>query len=147
MSFKKRILLAVLLIVIAATIYLYQEYNRTNVNISLAEPLYTVSANQLIMAFSGDDSVASRKYVGKIISVTGMVKNIDRDDQGHFTLSLGDTSSTSSVRCSVDSIYSSRAASLKRGMSVLVKGNCTGYNEDELLGLDVIVNRCVIEEN
>ena len=147
MSFKKRILLAVLLIVIAATIYLYQEYNRTNVNISRAEPLFTVSANQLIMAFSGNDSVASKKYVGKIISVTGMVKNIDRDDQGHFTLSLGDTSSTSSVRCSVDSMYSSRAASLKRGMSILVKGNCTGYNEDELLGLDVIVNRCVIEEN
>src|SRR5688572_1136880 len=127
MSFKKRILLAVLLIVIAATIYLYQEYNRTNVNISRAEPLFTVSANQLIMAFSGNDSVASKKYVGKIISVTGMVKNIDRDDQGHFTLSLGDTSSTSSVRCSVDSMYSSRAASLKRGMSILVKGNCTGY--------------------
>ena len=147
MSLKKRILLAVLLIVIAGTIYIYQEYNRSNVNIAHAESLFKVSANELIMAFSGDDSVASKTYVGKIISVAGMVKNIDKDDRGHFTLSLGDTSSTSSVRCSVDSMYSSRAASIKRGMDVVVKGNCTGYNEDELLGLDVIMNRCVIEEN
>ena len=147
MSLKKRILLAVLLIVIAATIYIYQEYNRTNVNVSHAQALFNVSAKELIMTFSGDDSVASKKYVGKIISVTGMVKNIDKDDRGHFTVSLGDTSSTSSVRCSVDSMYSNRAVSLKRGMNVVVKGNCTGYNEDELLGLDVIMNRCVIEEN
>jgi hypothetical protein len=44
-------------------------------------------------------------------------------------------------------MYTKRAASIKPGMNVVVKGNCTGYNEDELLGLDVIVNRCVIEEN
>jgi hypothetical protein len=32
-------------------------------------------------------------------------------------------------------------------MTIKIKGNCTGYNEDELLGLDVIINRCVIEGN
>ena len=147
MSLKKRILLAVFLIIVAATIYVYQEYNRTNVNISTARSSFTVSAPELIMAFSGNDSVATKKYVGKIISVTGIVKNVDKDDRGHYTLSLGDTLSTSSVRCSVDSMYSHRAAVIKPGMNILLKGNCTGYNEDELLGLDVIVNRCVIAEN
>lgn len=147
MSGKKRILLAVLLIIVAAGIYIYKEYNRTNVNISTEKPAFTVSASELIIAFSGDDSIAGRKYVGKIISVTGMVKNVYQDDRGYYTLSLGDTSSMSSVRCSVDSMYTKRAASIKPGMNVVVKGNCTGYNEDELLGLDVIVNRCVIEEN
>jgi hypothetical protein len=38
-------------------------------------------------------------------------------------------------------------SAIKPGMTVKVKGNCTGYNEDELLGLDVIMNRCIIEEN
>ena len=75
-----------------------------------------------------------------------MVKTVDKDDRGYYTLSLGDTSSMSSVRCSIDSMYTDRASSIKAGMNVIVKGNCTGYNEDELLGLDVIVNRCVIEE-
>ena len=146
MSGKKRILLAVVLVLVAAGIYVYQEYNRTNVNISTEKPAYIISATELITAFSGDDSVASKKYVGKIISVTGMVKNVLKDDRGYYTVSLGDTSSMSSVRCSVDSMYTNRAASIRQGVNVKIKGNCTGYNEDELLGLDVIVNRCVIEE-
>lgn len=147
MSGKKRILLAVLLIIVAAAIYVYREYNRTNVNISTAKPEFTLSAPELITAFTGDDSVASKKYVGKVISVAGMVKNVDQDDRGFYTLSLGDTSSVSSVRCSVDSMYTDLAASIKPGMNVVVKGNCTGYNEDELLGLDIIFNRCIIEKN
>jgi hypothetical protein len=44
-------------------------------------------------------------------------------------------------------MYTDRATAIKPGMTVKIKGNCTGYNEDELLGLDVIVNRCVIEGN
>ena len=147
MSGKKRILLAVLLVIIAIAIYVYREYNRTNVNISSATSSFTLSAPELIMAFTGDELVAGKKYVGKVISVTGMVKIVDKDDRGYYTLSLGDTASTSSVRCSIDSMYTDRAALIKPGMNVIVKGNCTGYNEDELLGLDVIVNRCVIEEN
>ena len=146
MSGKKRILLAALLAISAAAIYIYREYNRTNVNISAVTSAFTVSAPELIMAFAGDDSVASKKYIGKIISIEGVVKTVDKDDRGYYTLSLGDTSSPSSVRCSIDSMYTNRAASIKAGMNVMVKGNCTGYNEDELLGLDIIVNRCVIEE-
>lgn len=140
-------MLAVLLVIVAVAIYAYREYNRTNVNISSATSSFNVSAPELIMAFTADDSVANKKYVGKIISVTGMVKTVDKDDRGYYTLSLGDTASTSSVRCSIDSMYTDRAALLKPGMNVMVKGSCTGYNEDELLGLDVIVNRCVIGEN
>ena len=147
MSRKKRILLAVLLIIIAAGLYIYQEYNRTNVNVSSVTPEFAVSATELINAFTETDSIAGKKYVGKIISITGMLKNVHQDEQGHYTLSIGDTSSLSSVRCSVDSMYTERASTLRAGMNVVVKGNCTGYNEDELLGLDVIVNRCVIEEN
>jgi hypothetical protein len=147
MSGKKRFLLVVLLIVAAAAIYVYKEYNRANANIAKEESAFTLSAPELIKAFTESSSAAGSKYVGKIISVSGLVKNINQDERGHYTVSLGDTSSMSSVRCSVDSMYTGRAASVRPGMKILIKGNCTGYNEDELLGLDVIFNRCVIEEN
>lgn len=147
MSGKKRILLAVILVIIAVAIYIYREFNRTNVNIAKEESAFTLSATELIKDFTDNDSAASRKYVGKIISVTGLVKTVNQDERGYYTVSLGDTSSLSSVRCSVDSMYTARATSVKPGMKIMIKGNCTGYNPDELLGLDVIVNRCVIEEN
>jgi tRNA_anti-like len=147
MSGKKKIFIAVLLIVAAIVIYVYKEYNRTNINISEEESAFNVEAVDLIKAFADNDSAAAHRYVGKVISVTGLVKNLDKDERGYYTVSLGDTASLSSVRCSVDSMYTTRASAAKPGTTIKIKGNCTGYNADELLGLDVIVNRCVIEPN
>jgi hypothetical protein len=147
MSLKKRILLAIFLVIVAGTVYIYNEYNRSNANVASEESAFTVQATELVDAFRENDSAASKKYIGKIISITGLVKNMNQDERGYYTLNLGDTSSMSSVRCSVDSMYTARATAIKPGMTIKIKGNCTGYNEDELLGLDVIVNRCVIEGN
>lgn len=146
MSGKKKILVAILLVVVAGAVYVYNEYHRTNVNIASETAAFEVQATELLHHFTTDDSAASDKYVGKIISVRGSVKNINQDERGYYTLNLGDSSSFSSVRCSIDSMYSDKATTIKPGMIIKVKGNCTGYNADELLGLDVIVNRCMIEE-
>ncbi|MGZ5134545.1 MAG: OB-fold protein [Flavitalea sp.] len=143
---RKNIFLAVLLIILAGAIYIYKEYNRTNTNVAEEISAFTVEANELIKAFSDDDSAANMKYVGKVISVRGFVKNVNQDEKGYYSVSLGDTASLSSVRCSVDSMYSGRAASLKPGTTITVKGSCTGYIKDELLGLDVIINRCFIQD-
>ena len=142
---RKNILLAVLLIILSGSIYIYKEYNRTNTNVAEEKSTFMVDANKLIKEFSNDDSAATKKYVGKMISVRGIVKNLTTDERGYYTLNLGDTASLSAVRCSIDSMYSSKAITLKPGAFITVKGMCTGYNEDELLGLDVIINRCFIE--
>jgi hypothetical protein len=142
---RKNILLAVFIIILAGGIYIYREYNRINTNVAEEKSAFRVPANELIKEFSNNGSAASQKYVGKVISVIGIVKNLQQDEKGYYTLSLGDTASLSSVRCSVDSMYTNTAASVKPGNTITVKGNCTGYNEDELLGLDVIINRCFIE--
>ncbi|MBC7829844.1 MAG: hypothetical protein H7122_19015 [Chitinophagaceae bacterium] len=147
MSGKSNILIAALLVVAAGSIYIYKEYNRTNINVAGEPSAFNISAIALIQVFTDNDSAASRKFVGKIISVTGLIKNLDKDERGFYTVSLGDSSSLSSVRCSVDSTYTANAALVKPGMTIKIKGNCTGYNKDELLGLDVIVNRCIIETN
>lgn len=147
MSGKTKIFLAALLIVIAGVIYVYREYNRTNVDVASETAAFNLKAIDLIKEFNDNGSAATNRYVGKIIAVTGLVKNLKQDERGYFTVSLGDSTSMSSVRCSIDSMYTQKATSVKPGMMLMVKGNCTGFDSDELLGLDVIVNRCVIEEN
>ena len=52
----------------------------------------------------------------------------------------------SSVRFSMDSIHNAQAASLVKGTKAVLKGICTGYNADEMLGSDLILNRAVIEK-
>jgi hypothetical protein len=145
MSRKKIILLLILIAIAVAAWYGYREYSRTNKDLKNVRPDFIVNASDLIKEFESGDSAAAKKYNGQILEVTGFVKNIDKDDQGYYTLVLGDTSGLSSVRCSMDTSHQSDAASLIAGSSAIVRGACTGFNKDDMgLGSDVILNRCAI---
>jgi hypothetical protein len=43
----------------------------------------------------------------------------------------------------MDTIYDSTPLLAERGV-VKIKGNCTGYNADDLLGSDLVLNRCMV---
>ena len=145
MSRKKIVLLIILLAIAVAAWYAYREYSRTNRDLKNVRPDFSLSATDLIKEFESNDSAAAKKYNGRILEIRGFIKKIDRDEQGFFTLVLGDTASHSSVRCSMDTTHHSDAASLPQGSSATVRGACTGFNKDDMgLGSDVILNRCAI---
>lgn len=126
----------------------YDEFNRTNKDILSVKADTKISAMNLIHEYEANDSASNQKYLGKIVEVDGNVKEIKADDNGFYTIVLGDTSSLSSVRCAMDSTHQKDAAKLVPGSSTTVRGSCTGFNKDELgLGSDVILNRCVIVSN
>jgi uncharacterized protein (DUF1330 family) len=145
MSRKKIIWTTVLLAIAAIAIFCYKEYTRTNQDMANARADLNLSAAELIHDYESDDSTANKKYNGKVIEVKGLVKRIEKDEKGYFTVVLGD-SSISSVRCSMDTTHQNDAASLTEGSSVIIRGACTGFNKDEtgLVGSDVILNRCAI---
>ena len=148
MTLKKIILLIILLGIGIAAWYGYKEFNRKNKDLSKASPDYSLEAATLIREYENDDSAAARKYNGKIIEVNGFVKKIDMDEMGFYTIVLGDTSSLSAVRCSMDTTHNGDAAKIPTGSSAKVRGFCTGFNKDEMgLGSDVILNRCAIIKN
>ncbi|MBL0357439.1 MAG: hypothetical protein IPP72_11385 [Chitinophagaceae bacterium] len=141
----KNILLLLATIGVVAALYGYKEFNRKNKNLHDVDAAAKVQYSEIISQFSTDEKKANAAYTGKAILVSGLVKNIDKDDKGFYTIALGDDVSMSSVRCSIDSIESAKAALVKVNSTVNIKGICTGYNADELgLGSDVILNRCVI---
>lgn len=143
---KRKIIL--LLILAAAGIgawYGYTEYNRKNKDLGEVNADVKIPAVDMIKEYEQNDSLADKKYLGKVVEVTGNVKEVKRDDAGYYTVSLGDTTSMSSVRCAIDTTHYQDAASLTVGSSAIVRGNCTGFNKDEMgLGSDVILNRSVI---
>jgi hypothetical protein len=146
MSRKKIIIVAVLLVAAAAGIYAWREFNRKNEDLSGVKEKYAVDAVALINEFNGNDSAANARYLGQIVAVQGMVKQVEKDEDGKFTVVLGDTADMSSVRCALDSTHASNATALQRGQSVKVKGAFTGFDKDDtgLLGSDVKLNRGVI---
>lgn len=142
----KVILLALILVGAVVAVYVYKEINRKPVDTASAKPDFVNTALFYLEEFQQSDSVAGKKYNDKLLQVEGMVKEVSKNDRGFYTISLGDSSSMSSVRCSIDSVYSNNASVLTRGNVVTVKGVCSGYNADELLGSDLILVRCFINK-
>jgi hypothetical protein len=141
---RKRIIIGgIVVIILVAAFYGWYQYNRTVQELSGVEADYSVNATELINEFVSNEDSANKKYQNKILSVKGMIKNIE---SGESTIVLGDTSDMSGVRCVLDSSEHATTGSLQRGAVITVKGAITGFNKDEtgLLGSDVQLNRCVI---
>lgn len=143
----RNIVIALLLFGAAAAIYVYKEYNRKMVSIAEVSTDYTISDTALISAFTINEKAAHAKYIDKALHVTGQLKAIDKDEKGNYTLVLGDSASLSSVRCSMDSTFAPDKYAIRKGGPVQIKGRCTGFTADELLGADLILNRCVVYNN
>jgi ABC-type phosphate transport system auxiliary subunit len=120
----------------------YQYFYKAPESLVNKEAVSTLTAPQLIQAFEKDSATANKAYLGKVVAVEGVIRAMEPEDG--LTIILGEEGSMSSVRCSMDTTQQKEWTELKKGQKVLIKGNCTGYTSDELLGADVILNRCVL---
>lgn len=138
----------VLIGIVLVAFYFYKEYTRTNKDLSKLKAEIKISALDLISAFEESDSLTNIKFIDKIIEVTGNVKVLEKDDNGGYTIVLGDIASLSSVRCLTDSNYRSDASLLQQNSTITIRGMCTGFKKNELLGenlgSDVELTRCVV---
>jgi hypothetical protein len=142
----KIILLASALIVIAAGAYFY--VNRKTQSLTDSNADFKISAVKFLEEYSSDQVLSDKKYLGKVIQVEGNLKEIERDDKGSLTFVLGDLTSVSSVRCSIDTTVVIDESAYPVGTAVSLKGECTGFNADDLgLGADIVLNRSVIIHN
>lgn len=148
MSRKRMIWTFVLIAAVLAAFYVYKEYNRTNSDLSKLKPDIEIFAVDLIKEFEAGDSAANKKYLDKIIELTGNVNKLEKDDAGDYTIVIGDTLSMSSVRCLSDTNHRSDAAIVKENSTITIRGVCTGFKKNELLGenlgSDVELTRCVV---
>ncbi len=142
---KKSILLITLIVVAIIAWYSYTQYNRKNVDITTKKTEHNIDALSLIAAFEKDTASSSKKYIDKIVEVTGTIKKIEAEE-APAVLFLGDSNQMSAIVCSMDSVYATTYSSLKKGTKITIKGICNGYQYDELLGTDVKLNRCVIAD-
>ena len=138
----------VLVGIVLAAVYAYKEYTRTNSDLLKVKAGIITSATDLIKEYETDETAANKKYLEKIVDITGNVKKMEKNDAGDYTIVLGDTLSMSSVRCTADSNHRKDAAIVKENSTITIRGKCEGFKKNELLGenlgSDVEINRCVI---
>ncbi len=149
MKRKKIIIWVIGILLIAGAaggFYAYKEYNRKQKDTADLKADFTAPATAILDEYLKDEKAANAKYLGKVLKIDGLVKDLIKDDKGFYSVVLGDTASMSSVRFSMDSVHNAQAASLVKGTKAVLKGICTGYNADEMLGSDLILNRAVIDK-
>ena len=143
---KLKIALAIIAVcLVGGGLYAYSEFNRKVKDLTYVKPGIQTEAANLVRAFETNETKSNSDYLDKVIAVKGSIKTVEKSASGNYTVILSADNQMSSVRCSMDSVHQLDVAALTPGAVVTMKGACTGFNKDELLGSDVILNRCVVQ--
>jgi hypothetical protein len=138
-----RWLLVILVLVLIGAGYAYREFNRKPADLEGATPVVSTTSSKMLEEFSSDFQKANQ-YLGKVVEVKGIISGVETDEKGFLTVVLKDQSS-SSVRCSMDSLHTKQTPELAVSKEVIIKGICTGYSADEFgIGADLLLNRCIV---
>ena len=132
-SWLKKILITGLILAgIGAAIYWYiatEKFAATKDR----EADFTVNAIDFIREFRKDDSISNRKYVKKIITVNGIISDLESPDSATVNIKFIDTATGDYIIFVFQEQYLAEAKSVKIGDSISVKGSCTGSIYSDLL--------------
>ena len=142
---RPRSLLYILIVLLALGAWqAYRYFYKVPESLSQKNAAFSVQADELVRQFETDSAAANSKYLGQVLTVQGEVASVDIEEDLTSILKTGTELST--IRCSMDNAERGKVEKVSVGNRIAVKGNCAGYTQDELLGSDIILNRCVIVE-
>jgi hypothetical protein len=137
---KKYILLFFIAAIAIAAIIAYAIWNKPHKNIKDAVAI-EISSDQLYDSFANDSAGTKSKYINKVLSVSGKVTGISKNQQNQQIILLKTNNAGASVNCTMEE----SANNIKEGDVISVKGICSGYipgDKDMELPGDVFLIRC-----
>lgn len=138
MPMKRILILIALLALVGGGWYAWREYNRTAEPTSELEAAETIEAPALLQAYITDENAANVRFNGKVILVSGTVREVKAPDNGLVDVVLETGDPLAGVVCQF--AQAEVPASLTAGASARIKGISTG------LLMDVVLQRCAIVE-
>lgn len=124
---------------IGALLVYFFVYNKPHTDYSKTKPDFEIKAAALFGEFRTNKVASSKKYPGKVISITGELNAIEQTDSltiAIFGFEEGMFGSEG-VRCTMIPEHSAEIIDIAPGTSITIKGYCTGYNDT-----DVILEHC-----
>jgi hypothetical protein len=106
--------------------YAYRLYDKKTPDIVNKTPDVVVTATELLDAFNKDTAAARKKFVDKIVEVTGNVKKIDTTG----SVVLGEEGNASEVTVGLDRRHLKDYEKLKVGSTATIQGVCSGSRND-----------------
>ena len=134
----KKILLILLVIAILGGGYAYYLYNKPVASTDDIKAELTISADELFSQFENNETEANSKYLGKIIEVSGKVRDFSIGDSGDLNVVLASGNEMFGINCGLAKGQDAKYKNYQVGDTIKIKGECTG------ISMDVVLTRCVI---
>lgn len=135
-NWKKLLILGFIAALIGGSIGIYL-WNKPVTSTSKLDADLQITATALFDAYVQDETGADATYLGKVLEVSGTLKEIRTTDNGKPALVLETSDAIFGVLCEFED--EAVANALEPGSSVTIKGVCSG------MLFDVVLNRCVIQ--
>ena len=128
-----------IILTIAGVVIAYYLYNLKPADMNRVKPDYILSSKSLLKEFEENEADANKKYINKVVEVTGEIASINSGESNSLNVSLKTGSNNSSVICTFAS--KDDLEGYKPGQEISIRGECSGYL------MDVLINRCrVVKE-
>lgn len=118
---------------IATAIYMYTLRNK---NLEKVKPDFFITASALAEEFIKDEASASAKYIGKVLEITGIIKELNAGENNTANVELSSDSDFSYVICNFPD--NKAVAGFETGKEITVRGECAGFL------LDVFMTNCAV---
>lgn len=137
-TIKRPIIWAILIFLIALALFSYRYYNKPHKDVKSLKASFETTAHSLFRSFEEDEATANKKYLDKIISIKGKVKDIFFNDDGSVNVILETGSDISGVSCYLVESERDKLKNYKTGDEMKIKGICTGFLVDVVIVKSII---------
>lgn len=143
----KRALIAMVILLLAASAGIWYIFTEKFTDTAKRESAYTLNATDLIHEFQKDDKLANKKYAEKIITVSGVVSEVEAADTT-VNIKFTDAESGSYIIFAFQAQNITEAKKLKKGDKASIKGSCSGGAYSEILETEYITfKRCAFNKS
>jgi len=125
----KQIIIAVLLVALGAGFYGYKQFDKKVDKIASLTADAKIDAKDLFVAFESDETAANKKYLDKVIEVSGRVIKVDVENE-KTSIYLETDDMLGTILCQLEATETS---TLKKGDQARIKGVCSGYLTDVVI--------------
>lgn len=133
----KKVIFVILILIAGGGITAWYLYTKPVADMNEMKAEHSLSSAELFNSFNDDEERANKKYLGKIVEVTGKVRELKSDDEGQ-TLILETEDMLFGVNCGLSKGQKALFDKITNGQKVTVRGECTG------ISMDVVLVRCVL---
>lgn len=137
---KKRniVLLVFSAVLIAFCIYINSKLTAENyIDIENTSTELNITSNKLVASFTNNEEQADKMFSGKIVEITGRVKEVTFLNNRNTVILYGQNS-TSGIICDFDTNQLEEIKSLSKNQKVTIKGVCKGFLKD------VVILNCLL---